>query len=77
MCQLPTCQDGKVDSEETDVDCGGPLCSPCPAGGWCVMPSDCESDVCVKGKCHAPACTDGKKNGNELGVDCGGSCDPC
>lgn len=77
MCQIPTCQDGKKDSQETGADCGGPLCPPCPAGSGCVSPSDCASDVCKMGQCQPPVCNDGTKNGDELGVDCGGSCGPC
>jgi hypothetical protein len=73
------CTDGKKDGSETDVDCGGPVCSPCGIGKACGVASDCGSGSCVQGKCAPPAsCADGTKDGNETGVDCGGpDCLPC
>jgi hypothetical protein len=73
------CTDGKKDGSETDVDCGGPVCSPCGTGKACGVGSDCGSGSCVHGKCTPPAsCADGTKDGNETGVDCGGrDCLPC
>ena len=75
---------------ETDVDCGGGGCPPCPDLKKCARPGDCESGVCrptgsnVPDRCQAPTCTDGVKNGLEIGVDCGGPdvdggtpCPPC
>ncbi|HOU93574.1 MAG TPA: hypothetical protein PLU22_21130 [Polyangiaceae bacterium] len=48
------CADGELDGEETDVDCGGPDCEPCEAGGACLGDDDCASgscdgDTCVSG----------------------------
>jgi hypothetical protein len=77
MCQLPTCDDGRKNSAETGVDCGGSTCARCSSGASCLKPSDCTSDVCRQGVCEAPTCVDGKENGDETGIDCGGSCSPC
>ena len=63
---------------ESDVDCGGSVCSPCAAGHSCVEAKDCASSVCRSTICQAPTCNDKIKNGTEKGVDCGGSdCPPC
>lgn len=45
------CADGGQDTNETDVDCGGPACAPCAYGGGCEDGGDCESGVCVDGVC--------------------------
>jgi YVTN family beta-propeller protein len=45
----PTCTDGVKNGKETDVDCGGPLCTQCAAGHACSMNSDCYSGMCVNG----------------------------
>lgn len=74
---MPTCDDGIQNGDETDVDCGG-SCSPCPDGDSCVGASDCESGLCREDTCVPPACDDGEQNGDETDVDCGGpDCDPC
>lgn len=31
---------------ETDVDCGGPSCTPCPSGSKCLVDSDCLYNNC-------------------------------
>lgn len=31
---------------ETDIDCGGPFCSPCPSGSECLVDSDCLYNNC-------------------------------
>jgi hypothetical protein len=72
------CEDGKLDGDETDVDCGGVGCAACAVGKICQIGVDCTSGVCIAGVCMAPSCTDGLKNGTETDVDCGGpSCMPC
>jgi len=79
-CVTASCTDGSKDGTETDVDCGGPSCSPCEAGKTCVGGVDCKSGVCADATktCKAPSCTDLMKNGSETDVDCGGSCPlPC
>jgi hypothetical protein len=74
-----SCTDGVLDNQETDIDCGGPNCSPCGPGGRCVANRDCTTGVCAGGLCAVvvSGCSDGVKDGNETDVDCGGSCPPC
>ncbi len=74
----PSCDDGEINQDETDVDCGGTICEPCPDGSACVENSDCADNSCVGNTCVVPACDDGAMNGDETDVDCGGgTCDPC
>lgn len=76
-CAASGCGDGAKNGSETDVDCGGGGCSPCPTGDACAKDGDCVSGNCAAGKC-APSCTDGVKNAGESDVDCGGTkCAPC
>ncbi len=83
VCVAPSCKDGIVDGNETDVDCGGGTCPPCADGDHCKVGVDCKDGVCALGTgtaltCQAPTCSDGVQNGNETGVDCGGgTCLPC
>jgi hypothetical protein len=35
VCQEPACDDTVQNSDETDVDCGGPDCPPCPQDAQC------------------------------------------
>jgi hypothetical protein len=72
-----TCSDAEQNGDETDVDCGGPVCPACVEGSGCSVGSDCTSGVCSAGVCQAPACTDAVQNGDETDVDCGGSCPAC
>jgi hypothetical protein len=73
----PSCTDGILDGDETDVDCGG-SCPGCNDGEMCQEGPDCLSNVCDEGICNPPTCTDGEVNGSETDVDCGGpDCDPC
>jgi hypothetical protein len=53
----PSCVDGEVNQDETDVDCGG-RCSGCEAGQTCDVDADCASQACVAGTCVAPTCFD-------------------
>ena len=76
MCADPTCDDGRMDGDETDIDCGG-SCPACPDDAGCATGEDCESGVCDEGVCAAATCEDGVLNGDETDVDCGGSCGPC
>ncbi len=42
--------DGMINDEETDVDCGGPVCPPCAVGQMCIQDSDCEEELlCTSG----------------------------
>jgi len=70
------CSDGKMDGDETDVDCGGGTCAPCPAGDDCFYGSDCASGICQCRTCRVlppPHCHDGVQDSDEQGVDCGGA----
>jgi hypothetical protein len=72
------CTDGIQDGQETDTDCGGPNCPRCGDGQGCLGQRDCQSSVCVNGRCAAPTCTDHVKNGLETDTDCGGpDCPRC
>ncbi len=79
-CTGPTCTDGVLNQDETDVDCGGALCPTCDDGEMCTDPTDCTSGVCDPGTltCAARTCIDGVQNQDETDVDCGGaSCPGC
>ncbi|MEM9462930.1 MAG: hypothetical protein AAGF11_52800 [Myxococcota bacterium] len=53
---LSECDDGRLNSLETDVDCGGPDCPACPGGSACIQDTDCRSSVCGDrpGECVDP-----------------------
>jgi hypothetical protein len=76
VCQMPTCDDGLANGNETDLDCGGP-CGPCEDGSGCVEDADCVSLVCTEEECQVPTCDDEVHNGSETGLDCGGGCPGC
>ncbi|MBT3405736.1 hypothetical protein HN419_01060 [Candidatus Woesearchaeota archaeon] len=71
------------DNEETDVDCGGTLCSKCRMGDECKEDSDCkeglcEGDVCVSDQVSELCNNDQLDNETlETDVDCGGECKLC
>jgi cellulase/cellobiase CelA1 len=50
----PSCTDGIQNGAETDIDCGGPVCSACDIGEQCIQNSDCTSNVCTGGICQPP-----------------------
>jgi hypothetical protein len=75
-CVIFSCNDSAQNGQETDEDCGGPICPSCASGLGCVLDSDCMSGLCPAGTC-LPSCVDGEQNGGEADVDCGGPCDPC
>ena len=69
------CHDGILDHDETDVDCGGPVCAPCQLGQACLAAIDCASQVCGASDggqrvCATP-CADGFMDGTETDTDCG------
>ena len=75
-CATPASEshgDGKKNSGETGVDCGGSVkaTAPCPDGQGCVDSADCVG-TCNAGLCGPIGPTDGKKNNGETDVDCGG-----
>ena len=43
------CTDHAADGDETDVDCGGPLCAPCPQYKFCKVPTDCQTGLHCSG----------------------------
>ena len=48
-----TCNNGKKDGEESDVDCGGPPpCARCEIRKKCRVGFDCETGYCEGGKCY-------------------------
>jgi hypothetical protein len=67
-----TCSDGITNQDETDVDCGGSICSECQSGESCLVATDCLSGVCTANVCTA-TCFDTQQNQDETDVDCGGS----
>jgi hypothetical protein len=79
VCSVPSCKDGSIDGDETDVDCGG-SCGPCGDAKVCKVNGDCTSKHCAadSGGLHcAPAsCSDTLINQGESGTDCGGT-SPC
>jgi hypothetical protein len=42
----PTCSDGLRNGDESDVDCGGPLCARCAVSARCNVNGDCVSGRC-------------------------------
>jgi hypothetical protein len=74
----PGCKDGANNQGESDVDCGGPHCSPCATGKYCETGTDCLSATCIFGVCEKPTCDDEQLNQSETDVDCGGTkCPAC
>jgi hypothetical protein len=86
------CGDDLLNGLETDVDCGGDSCPPCPLGATCTYDFDCKDLLCDGGFCAVapfpapcneidpqnPTCADCEQNGLESDVDCGGdACAPC
>lgn len=75
--EVPDCDDDLQTVDETDLDCGGRTCEPCPADGRCITGTDCQSGICTNQVCQAPTCTDIAVNGDETDMNCGGKCSPC
>lgn len=75
--EVPDCGDRQETVDETDIDCGGRTCDPCPAEKKCVTGTDCQSGICTNQVCQAPTCTDIAVNGEETDLNCGGDCAPC
>jgi hypothetical protein len=75
---LPSCDDGLLNQDETDLDCGGAVCPACANDLACLVDLDCASNLCVANVCTAPTCDDLAQNGSETDIDCGGpDCLPC
>jgi len=75
-CVVPDCEDGLQQAFEPSIDCGAPLCPPCPTGEGCFQDFNCASSVCENETC-VESCSDLVKNGDESDIDCGGGCAPC
>ena len=77
-CLPKTCSDGQLDSNETDLDCGGGVCDGCALGKKCGEPFDCQSGGCdaLSFTCIADPCLDHRQDVSETDVDCGGA-DTC
>jgi hypothetical protein len=75
--EVPDCDDDLQTVDETDLDCGGRTCEPCPTDGHCLAGTDCQSGICTNQVCQAPTCTDIAVNGDETDMNCGGKCSPC
>jgi hypothetical protein len=76
----PSCGDGILSGDESDVDCGGAACEGCGVGEDCRTGTDCTTGVCEQDGlvCAKATCDDGVKNASETDVDCGGpSCESC
>jgi hypothetical protein len=77
----PTCDDGLLGPDETDVDCGGVCGRGCDVGLRCAGDEDCAAGLLCppeSGRCAAASCADGLQGGAEVDVDCGGgSCPGC
>ena len=70
----PTCEDGILNGDETDVDCGG-NCSACIFGKKCDLDSDCDSGRCGLSKtCVEDKCSNQLQDLGETDFDCGGIC---
>jgi hypothetical protein len=68
------------DGTETDIDCGGGICSPCVVGKKCQVATDCTSNACdaLSLTCVSSQCADHRPDGAETDIDCGGgACAPC
>ena len=51
----PTCDDGIHNGDESDVDCGGASCPPCPDDSACGAHADCASGYCSDlARCASP-----------------------
>jgi plastocyanin len=80
QCVPPSCMDAVLNGDETDTDCGGPVCAGCMNGLMCVIDDDCSSGFCdpTNDLCAEPSCMDNFWNGAETDVDCGGpTCPAC
>jgi hypothetical protein len=70
------CTNRSQDGEETDVDCGGPECPPCPADAMCLVDTDCQR---LLPECDSFAGCDGvcyENHGCEGAGSCTGICTP-
>ncbi|MCU0701123.1 MAG: hypothetical protein MUC96_31830 [Myxococcaceae bacterium] len=71
-----TCANGRRDSNETDVDCGGTCGGTCAKTAVCLSNADCRSRTCSGGTCRGGPSDDDVRNQGETDVDCGGPTNP-
>ena len=79
-CVADQCMDHLADGSETDIDCGGAICSACAVGKMCMADTDCTSNACdaLSHTCVASQCLDHRTDGSETDIDCGGgTCPAC
>jgi hypothetical protein len=57
-----SCKDNVKNGQETDVDCGGPICPACVEGRMCNGSMDCQSQNCVNNVCAPPVSDVGGQN---------------
>ncbi len=78
ICAEAACNDEIRNGSESDTDCGGDQCRPCPDQSRCEVFADCLSGICLNAICQESTCSDLVANGMETDVDCGGeNCLPC
>jgi hypothetical protein len=78
----PSCNDTRLNNEETDNDCGGPNCGKCGENKKCNIKTDCSTNFCSMDaelgfkvcSIFVDLCTNNKKDTTETDIDCGGSC---
>lgn len=52
VCLTPSCEDGLVTGDQSDVDCGGSECGPCGDEQSCNEDADCQDNLCSsEGQC--------------------------
>jgi len=69
-----TCNDGTLNQDETDIDCGG-VCGDCAVGNECDSDEDCSTGYCdTNNTCQTTLCDNNIKDYGETDVDCGGVC---
>ncbi len=79
-CVFDHCYDHRIDVQETDIDCGGGVCTGCALAQGCLLDGDCVLQACdgVALKCDSSQCSDHRQDGMETDVDCGGAvCAAC
>jgi len=71
-CRPAICDNGMLDTGESDVDCGGD-CGGCAPEQMCGADGDCVGMECALGAC-VPNCADKVTNHGESAEDCGAVC---
>ncbi|MEE9438944.1 MAG: nidogen-like domain-containing protein [Saprospiraceae bacterium] len=73
-----TCDDDIMNGDETEIDCGGTLCNPCPVYGCMDSNAHNYNELAEVDDGSCETCDDGIMNGDETEIDCGGAlCIPC